>query len=279
LAGFVCGWALASEFSCGLFVLSLILWLCFKKEFTRLFIFLIGCFPPLLLIPIYSFVCFENPFVLAYSYHSSFPAMKEGVFAIKLPDFTTALNILFSPTRGLFFYTPFLILACFGFYQIYLRNKCLSIIFLAAPVLQIIIMSGRTWDWQAGPSFGPRLLAPVLPFLALPCAFGAAKMRKLAILLAAYSIIITTLAVLIDATPDGIITNPLVEFHFPKLLEADISNNLALVLGLPKYISILAFYCLVYGGVFLINHHLMSRMASAGNIRSNEHTCCYTSIQ
>jgi hypothetical protein len=206
--------------------------------------------PPLLLIPAYNWVCFGNPFTLAYSYQASFAEMREGLYAIKWPDPETAFNLLFSPTRGLFFWTPFLLMAGIGYKQLFRKSPRLFWLTYAVPLLQTVVISGRTWDWQAGPTLGPRLLAPMLPLLALPCAFGVQKCPKLGIGLAAYSIAITTLATLTDACPSGSIYNPLLQLHIPLFLKGEFSPNLGMALGLPPYASVALFYVILIGGIW-----------------------------
>ena len=110
LAGFACGWVLASEDTAGLMVVGTGWWV-LRLSWARAVSFALGSVPPLLLIPAYSWVCLGYPFTLPYSHQSSFPAMREGLYAIKWPDLETAYNLLVSPTRGLFFWTPFLVMA------------------------------------------------------------------------------------------------------------------------------------------------------------------------
>jgi len=105
------------------------------------------------------------------------------------------------------------------------------------------LFSGRTWDWPAGPTLGPRLLSPMIPLLALPCALGLQSFPRIGMPLAAYSILITTVATLTDASPPfNNHPNPLFDLHIPSFLKAEFSPNLGMVLGLSPYVSI-APYC------------------------------------
>ena len=248
VAGHCCGWALASEYTAGLVVVGLFIWL-LTSGWRRAIPFCLASIPPLLLIPAYSYACFHNPFILPYSLQASFPAMKEGLYAIKWPNPETAYNLLFSPTRGLFFWTPFLVMAGVGYWKLIQSNPRLFWFTYAIPLLQIIVISGRTWDWQAGFTLGPRYLAPILPLMALPCALGVQRLPKIGITLAAYSILITTLATLTDACPDYSIYNPLTELHIPLFLKGVFSPNLGMALGLPPYASVALYYAILIGGI------------------------------
>jgi hypothetical protein len=248
LAGFACGWALASEYTAGLVIVGLFCWLV-SQGWRRAVPFCLGAVPPLLLIPLYSWLCFRNPFILPYSLDPAFPAMKEGLYGIKWPDAETAFNLLLSPARGLLFWTPFLAMAGFGYPKLARDYPPLFWLTYAVPVLQIIVISGRTWDWQAGPTLGPRYLAPILPLLALPCALGVQRFPRIGMALAAYSILITTLATLTDASPAAGYYNPLTELHIPLLLKGELAPNLGTLIGLPPHVSVALFYVILIVGV------------------------------
>ena len=252
LAGFACGWALASEYSSGLVVVGLGLWLS-ASGWRRLIPFSLAAIPPLLLIPAYSWACFGDPFTLPYSYQASFPAMSEGLYAIKWPDAETAFRLLFSPARGLFFWSPFLLLAGFGYWQLMQKSTGLFWLTYAIPVLHLAVISGRVWDWPAGPAWGPRLLSPMLPLLALPCAYGVSRFPWLGLPLAVYSILVTSVATLTDACPPyDVHLNPLLELNLPALLKGELSPNLGMLLGLSAHASAaLYFAVLVVGGTWL----------------------------
>jgi hypothetical protein len=244
-AGFASGLALASEYSCGLFFIALAAYLGVLDK-RRLMRFIFGAIPPSLLIPAYSYACFGSLFILPYSLQASFPEMQKGVYGIQWPDSVTALNLLFSPARGLFFWTPFLIMAVPGYTALAKKSIYLYFLTYIVPLLHILIISGRSWDWQAGNVLGPRLLAPILPFLALPCALGFQRYPRLGFVLGIYSIAVTSIATLTDATPDFSHYNPLLEWHIPHFLKGQLSPNLGIALGLSAYASLVFFY-----GIFI----------------------------
>ena len=185
--------------------------------------------------------------------------MRQGLYAIKWPNPEIAYNLLIPPTRGLFFRTPFLAMAAIGYWKLIRSNPRLFWFTYAIPLLQVIVISGRTWDWQAGLTLGPRYLAPILPLMALPCALGVQRFPKTGIALAAYSILITTLATLTNACPDYSIYNPLTELHIPLLLKGEFSPNLGSVLGLPPYPSVALYYAILSGGIWWLWHKLAGK--------------------
>jgi hypothetical protein len=174
--------------------------------------------------------------------------MREGLYAIKLPDAQTAYNLLFSPTRGLFFWSPFLALALVGYWDLAKNRPRLFWLTYALPALQVLVISGRVWDWQAGPTLGPRYLAPMLPLLALPCAYAARRLPRISLVLAVVSVGLTVFASAVNASPDGNIHNPLMELHWPHYIECKVQPNLGSALGLPIRGSTVLYLALVFTG-------------------------------
>ena len=78
------------------------------------------------------------------------------------------IGLLISPSRGLFIYTPILLLSLFGFLKIRkISNENIKLVlFIFAPsiILQILLYSCFK-VWWAGWSYGPRFLTGMLPIL------------------------------------------------------------------------------------------------------------------
>lgn len=232
VAGFCCGWVLASEFTAGLVVAGILLWV-WTAGWRPAMRFCLASVPPLLLIPAYSWACFGTPFSLGYDHQATFPAMKEGLYGIGWPDAPTGFKLLFSPDRGLFFWSPFLLMAAAGFPVLFKRSRSLFWLSLAVSVVQTLVVSGEVWDWRAGWTLGPRYLSPMLPLLALPAALGMQRLPRLGLGLAILSILLTGIGTLVNATPRYEVTNPLMELHLPGLWQGELTHNLGRMLGLP----------------------------------------------
>ncbi|MBI4324933.1 MAG: hypothetical protein HY674_06680 [Chloroflexi bacterium] len=265
LAGFALGWALNSEYTAGLVVVGILVMIIGRNWSDYGWVSL-GMIGPLLLIPLYSWLTVGSPFVLPYSYQASFPEMKEGLYAIKWPDLATAFNLTFGPARGLFFWSPFLLCAFLGYAGLLEKSRRLFCLTYLVPVLHLAVISGRVWDWPAGLALGPRYLAPMLPLLALPCAFGVQKFPKLSLVAAAYSILITTVATLTNACPPyNSHPNPLFDFHVPLFLKGQFSPNLGTALGLPPFVSVALFYAILIGGTWCLWRNLPGKDARDEN--------------
>jgi hypothetical protein len=73
---------------------------------------------------------------------------------------------LVSPARGLFIYSPILLLSVYGAWLKVKREKFnrLDVVFLAVVILHWITISSYS-HWWGGHSFGPRFFSDMIPFL------------------------------------------------------------------------------------------------------------------
>jgi hypothetical protein len=80
-----------------------------------------------------------------------------------------AIGTLFSPSRGLFIFSPFLLFVLARLSPSMLRRHPFSHLELALGILVIIswVAAFRWPFWWGGGSFGPRILCEILPFLIL----------------------------------------------------------------------------------------------------------------
>jgi hypothetical protein len=94
-----------------------------------------------------------------------------GVASVASPDFFQrqllpgVAGLLFSPARGLFVFSPFLLFlpACFPRAFRDRDTRPLNFLLVAAAVAQILLYAKT--DWRAGFSWGPRFLTDLLPLL------------------------------------------------------------------------------------------------------------------
>jgi hypothetical protein len=94
-------------------------------------------------------------------------------------------GMLFSPTRGLFVFTPFLLFVPFGVYATFKSGKDWPItVCLAAGIVGHVLVYATT-DWRAGFSYGPRYMVdtlPVLIFLLAPALPAMGRLTKTAMI-------------------------------------------------------------------------------------------------
>jgi hypothetical protein len=100
---------------------------------------------------------------------------------------------LFSPYRGLFFFSPILLI---GVYELFHRRKRLQPIekiFLLTSILCILIYGSYVDPW-GGWAFGPRYLIPVMAFLSLYVGLWFERVTSLPYRLFGYSLIIVSVS-------------------------------------------------------------------------------------
>jgi hypothetical protein len=100
-------------------------------------------------------------------------------------------------------------------------------------------MIGNYRYFNGGFALSARHLAPILPFLALPLAFGLRKMPRTGEVLTAISIGLMTLGTSIDAILPTGIAEPVTQFYVPKLLRGEVVETLASVFGIHGIASVL----------------------------------------
>src|SRR5262249_29154068 len=96
-----------------------------------------------------------------------------GFMSLTLPSLANIYGLTFSPIRGIFLLSPFLLLAFWGFYYMWQERKDLhdvAIVFVLV-VIAFFFYNSSSAMWWGGFTVGPRYLVPMLPFLCLPIIF------------------------------------------------------------------------------------------------------------
>lgn len=254
LAGCCCGLALASEYTAAPCVAGLTLYVFLRKPYPRTRFFA-GAVAPMLSVPLYGWACFGNPFAIGYDY-TIYEEMHSGLYGLRLPSAFVLSAYLFSPSRGLFFWCPFLLLAGAGFPALFRKDRGVFALVVVVCATQTLCMAGKVWDWKAGHTLGPRYLAPMAPFLALVAAFGMARFPKLGTVLAVLSTAITGFASVVCGTPSCSSDNPLFEICIPKALNGDYTHNIGQAIGLKGHWSVLPLCAAVASLLLLLRREI-----------------------
>jgi hypothetical protein len=260
VVGLAFGWALLTEYPSALVVAALFLYGCYKVRSPRHLIWLaVGVLPPLALGAAYNYAIFGTPLPVGYRYSATWQA-EHGTgfigFVYPLPD--AFWGITFSLQRGLFFLSPFLLLAIPGFYlwgrsQIY-RAEFFVTLWV---VVSFLLFISSTINWLGGLAVGPRYLVPMLPFISLPIIFvlDATRARwQMALigLLMAISAAIVWAQTLGGQLFPQYQPNPLFEYSLPRLVMGDIARNAGMLVGLGRWASLvpllvlLGSFCILY---------------------------------
>jgi hypothetical protein len=162
----------------------------------------LGVAGPFLLICFYNARCYGSPFALCNDFQN--PAFKSaggpllGMFGVAKIDIPEML--LVSQYRGLFFFSPVLLLGIYGAVE-WMRGKLwrLETCFCLAMFATFFLVNATFNGWNAGCTAGPRYLIPAMPFLALLTVPAFARFPGIGCALAAVSIAINFLSAAVDA--------------------------------------------------------------------------------
>ncbi|MBI3784255.1 MAG: hypothetical protein HY270_12735 [Deltaproteobacteria bacterium] len=227
-----------------------------------------GALPFAITLGCYNAAAFGSPFTSSYRYLATFSNIANtGTLGFTHPRWEAVWGITFSPYRGLFFLSPFLLLAVPGTWRL-LRQPAtrpatlLSTLIVLAHGLAIV----SWYDWRGGYAIGPRNLLPVLPFLMPAVAKGwtlAARHGTLRWLLLAVSFAFVWVAAVSgqDFAPVDF-DNPLLQYFWPKLRAGDITRNLGMVMGLHGWWSLMPPLFLSTTAAWFLARHPSGRFAA-----------------
>jgi hypothetical protein len=128
-----------------------------------------GTLPPLTLLAAYNFRYFGSPFVEAHMLMGTAVAVaKTGSPELwSTPLSEGALGLLVSPARGLFVYSPILVLAFVGAWRVLRDPAWWDLVPIAVAAAVIMVLRFKWFDWWGGYSYGYRPLMDTLVPLAV----------------------------------------------------------------------------------------------------------------
>jgi hypothetical protein len=176
LAGLFLGWNVATRYAEALFV---------PVFGVLLLYYLSRNLPKLILFPAYLHLFFLRfwPFLLTFV--SPILLIGLGLIIFNLSRYGNAFNTgylaeetfggiwwdgiigqLFSPGRGLFLYSPILLLSLWGIIPFFKRFRVETLAALAVIIIHLLLY-GKWFMWHGGYAWGPRFMVPTLPFWSL----------------------------------------------------------------------------------------------------------------
>lgn len=114
---------------------------------------------------------------ILYNYQSYGTYITSGYGSVRNETFSTTfngLNILFSPYKGWFIYSPLMLLAIVGLFKLYKKERTLSLISVLS-ILTTVCIYGFWPNWWGGGSLGARFLLFSVPF----CSIGIAEIFRI----------------------------------------------------------------------------------------------------
>ncbi|MBL9038603.1 MAG: hypothetical protein JNG84_08835, partial [Archangium sp.] len=222
VAGLAAGAAVTCEYTGALGVLCVASWVVMRRwgQWRPLGqavgLVALGALPFAAALMAYHQACFGSPLTSGYIYlnDAAYQGWHVGGFlGIRFPDARAFGLSLFSPLRGLFSLSPFLLLTFAGLGPLRLQEKTLFAMTVLTLVANAYFTSSFTydsWGWAAG----PRHLTPMLPLLMVPVALGVERLRARGALsfsvaagLCVSSVVTSGLVGFINYVPDDVSTS------------------------------------------------------------------------
>lgn len=147
---------------------------------------LIGLLPLLL----YNTAILGTPFDLVIRHQDPAIWISSSTLGFKLwPDPFVLIRLLIGPYRGLFVYSPLLILGVIGLFVMAKTHRAEALT-IGSLFLIFLWAIASYWYWWGGYVFGQRFFLPIVPFLVLPIVFIMKRYGKIVWLLFALSFVI-----------------------------------------------------------------------------------------
>jgi hypothetical protein len=179
-AGFALGWAVVIEYPAALSLAVIgvyALW--WVRPRPRLGWMALGALVALAVLFVYQALAFGGPFTLPYGFSVQQPRHRGFFMGLGIPSGRTLYYILIDEYRGLFYGSPWLLLAVPGAWLLLSdrRFRAEGGVCVAVALLYLGLNASLS-DWHGGWGMGPRHLVAALPFLAVAVAgVGAAALR------------------------------------------------------------------------------------------------------
>ena len=249
LCGFCCGMAVACEYPAAIGAVAIGVAMLTLGRRSALQFFL-GALPPLLLIPAYNFAVSGSPLTIGYAQAHGFPGMKEGVFGFRTPDLRVMFQLLFSEYRGLFFWSPVLLLCFSGFAPLLQKSQRLFWLSVTVPVILTLTMSAYYY-WDGGYALGPRNILIAVPFLALAAAHGFRVSIPLAAVVSIFSVLMVSFFTFVNAMPPEGVTQ-VSAYAWQQMSAGTIAMNAGQWIGLHGLWGLVPLVCVVVAGATLL---------------------------
>jgi len=249
LAGFLLGFALFTEYTAAPVITAIGLyglWQMRRMRREGAGLVLAGLVPVIGLLA-YNYATFGNPLDTGYSHDFCWSAAQgQGFAGFTFPQLGPLWDLTFGSYRGLFYMSPFLLLAVPGLAALFRRGNRLEALLCAVIGAGFILVISAYWGWNGGRVEGPRYLVPVVPFLAFPILFF---LERLPVRSAAWLLVLGCGAWSVFATwaeflggslfPVSWWTDPIFRYSLPMLRSNDIAPNAGFLLGLRGWQSLL----------------------------------------
>lgn len=238
LAGLAAGLAVASEYpailpgaAIGLYLLTV--------DVKRMLRYGVATLPAAALILLNNYAISGSPFKFSYGSNPLFPEITAATtYGFNLPEPSAIRAVLIGEYRGLFFWSPVMLMAIPGIYYLFRAERAVAVMTIAAAV-SILLQVSAFYTWFGGNAIGPRYLAPALPFFGFAAAYGMRRFPEMALILTVISVGIMLMVTAIAIDPPGDVLTPFQSFYVARIEQHRFADNLGTLMGLPLWTSLI----------------------------------------
>jgi hypothetical protein len=262
-AGLCAGGAVLVEYTAALAALPLGLYAVFalRRRLKATLAFGLASLPPQLALLAYHQAAYGSPFETGYRHNvnQQFQAWhSHGFMGVGWPTWNALGGSFFDPEHGMLIFSPFLVMAPFGMWLLFKepKRRPAAVLLAALTVLYALFTASFVYDaW--GWTVGPRHLAPLAAFAALPVGVAVAFLRRrsplwggLAAGLCVLSVLVTGLAtVTYPHIPDAVFGNAFFEVTLPLLVSGYLPRTVLSFFGAGSWVW--ALYFAAFAGTIL----------------------------
>ncbi len=272
LCGLLLGWAVISEYPAALPAAAVGLYALARRGPRWLPALALGGALPGALLVVYDLVAFGTPWPIGYAHSALWQEQHTtGFMSITHPRLEALWGLTFGQFRGLFFRAPWLLLAIPGLVAWWRAGRLRAEWWAAlAACLSLLLFYGSSAMWWGGFAAGPRYIAPLIPFLALPAGYALGRLwpRALPRAAALALVALSLLLVWVEATasqqfPHDTVRDTWAGYVLPAWAAGDIARNLGMALGLAGPASLLPLAAMAAAGAALVLAPWPARSAPA----------------
>lgn len=198
----------------------------------------------------YHQLAFGAPWLTGYAFkaHTEFQAIHaRGVLGVSLPSLEALWGVLFSVRRGLFYFSPILMLAPLGLWRMARRRGFRDVAPLSFAITVYVLFAAGFVDWEAGWCTAARHLVPIVPLLAIPALNALVNFdsgwswKVLAAGLIAISGVNAALSISLTPFFPPQFDVPLAQLVLPSLADgAGLHNIMSAAIGVPAIAVVIA---------------------------------------
>lgn len=246
--GFAAAFCVMTEYQAAVYLvpLAVLFMVRVRPLWKGLAVAVAGAALPLAFIAFYHHEAFGGVLQTSYNHIANpfFAAVhQKGFMGVRYPGWTQFAGSFFLPSKGLFVFSPFLLLGFAGLVSYFRVAGRIDGWFRAAQILLPALFVSSMIYWDGGWTVGQRHLTPMIPFLVAPAAAlmeRSRPARNLGIGLVAASIMFTGLATLVYPHLPENIPNPFHDLTIP-LFQGGCLSAVIVGVELPAYWMLIVF--------------------------------------